>query len=66
MAAQAAGGVKGIAGYLEAQAEKNPGPFMTLLGKVLPTQVAGDPENPIAPAHTTEIIFVAAKDRERA
>ena len=66
MAAQAAGGVKGIAGYLEAQAEKNPGPFMTLLGKVLPTQVAGDPENPIAPAHTTEIIFVADKDGKRA
>ncbi|MGV1845942.1 MULTISPECIES: hypothetical protein [unclassified Rhizobium] len=25
----------------------NPGPFMTLLGKVLPLQIGGDPENPL-------------------
>ena len=62
MAAQAAGGVKGIAGYLEAQAEKNPGPFMTLLGKVLPTQVAGDPENPLQNQHLVEVVFVEAKN----
>ena len=34
--------------YLARQAEENPGPFMTLVGKVLPTQITGDPENPIA------------------
>jgi hypothetical protein len=28
--------------YLVGQAKKNPGPFMTLLGKVLPTQVSGE------------------------
>lgn len=32
-----AGGVD----YLAAQAEENPGPFMTLVGKVLPMQVTG-------------------------
>jgi len=63
MAAQAAGGAKGIAGYFEAQAKKNPGPFMALLGKVSPLQVvSGDPENPLAPSHTVEIVFVAAKN----
>lgn len=31
-----------IALYLEEQARQNPGPFMALLGKVLPTQLAGN------------------------
>lgn len=30
--------------YLQAQAEKNPGAFLTLVGKVLPLQVGADPE----------------------
>ena len=38
-----AGGVD----YLIAQAGENPTAFMTLLGKVLPLQVAGDPDNPL-------------------
>lgn len=29
--------------YLARQAEENPGPFMQLVGKVLPTTLAGDP-----------------------
>lgn len=33
--------------YLARQAEENPQAFMTLLGKVLPTQLTGDPENPV-------------------
>lgn len=36
-----------MAVYLQQQAIENPGPFMALLGKVLPMQVTGDPENPI-------------------
>ena len=40
-AASNAGGAEGIVGYLTAQAEANPGPFMSLLGKVLPTEMAG-------------------------
>ena len=43
-AAAAAGnkvGTEGMVSYLTVQAEENPGPFMALLGKVLPMQVEG-------------------------
>lgn len=33
--------------YLLAQAKVNPVAFMTLIGKVLPTTLANDPDNPI-------------------
>lgn len=36
-----------MAEYLKQQALANPGPFMSLLGKVLPMQVVGDAENPL-------------------
>lgn len=39
-----AGGVD----YLHRQAEQNPGPFLTLVGKVLPMQIAGDPQQPLS------------------
>lgn len=42
MAAEGAGGKGGIVAYLQEQAILNPGPFLTLLGKVLPTQIAGE------------------------
>jgi len=44
MAAETAGGGNpdGLVNYLVAQAKQNPGPFMTLLGKVLPMQVSGE------------------------
>lgn len=32
----------GLVSYLEQQAVDNPGPFLSLLGKVLPMQIAGD------------------------
>lgn len=35
-------GSEGLVSYLEAQAGANPGPFMALLGKVLPMQVTGE------------------------
>lgn len=35
-------GDEGLVSYLEEQAEKNPAPFMSLLGKVLPMQVTGE------------------------
>jgi hypothetical protein len=38
---------KGGVEYLERQAEANPTAFMTLVGKVLPLQVSGDPEHPL-------------------
>lgn len=46
-AAQNAGGEGGMVGYLEHQANENPAAFMSLLGKVLPMQIAGDAENPL-------------------
>ena len=46
-AAEAAGGEGGMTAYLTVQARKNPAAFMTLLGKVLPMQIAGDQESPI-------------------
>lgn len=41
-AAAKAGGRDGLVGYLTVQAVENPGPFMSLLGKVMPMQIAGD------------------------
>lgn len=47
-AAEAAGGPPdGLVRYLKEQAVKNPGPFMALLGKVLPLQVTGPDGGPI-------------------
>jgi len=40
-------GNDGLVSYLEVQAIENPGPFMALLGKVLPMQVAGENGGPI-------------------
>jgi hypothetical protein len=37
----------GLVAYLKQQANDNPGPFMALLGKVLPTQVTGEGGAPI-------------------
>ena len=41
--------LQGVGGqaYLEEQAQKNPVAFMTLLGKVLPMQIGGDPADPL-------------------
>lgn len=53
MVMTALGNVGGVA-YLERQADENPQAFMTLVGKVIPLQVGGDPENPLK--SVTEII----------
>jgi len=42
MAAERAGGPGGLTAYLERQADENPVAFMSLLSKVLPTQLAAD------------------------
>lgn len=36
-----------MAVYLKKQAEANPGPFLALLGKVLPMQVTGEDGGPV-------------------
>jgi hypothetical protein len=46
-AGEAAGGDDGLVGYLRKQAIENPGPFLSLLGKVLPLQVGGEGGGPI-------------------
>jgi hypothetical protein len=43
-AIEAGGGKNGLVAYLKVQAIKNPGPFLALLGKVLPMQVTGEGE----------------------
>jgi len=40
-------GQEGLVSYLQAQAKLNPGPFMSLLGKVLPMQVTGEGGGPL-------------------
>lgn len=37
----------GGADYLYNQSQSNPSAFMTMLGKILPTQIAGDEESPL-------------------
>ena len=55
-AAEGAGGKDGLVGYLQAQASENPGPFLALLGKVLPMQIGGDPDNPVVVSITRRIV----------
>jgi hypothetical protein len=47
-----AGGVA----YLLTQAQSNPNAFLTLVGKVLPMTVAGDPENPLGVVTRIELV----------
>lgn len=55
-AAEAAGGEGGTVGYLTAQANANPAAFLTLIGKVLPTTLAGDPDNPLTTITRIELV----------
>jgi len=64
-------GREGLVEYLKDQAIKNPGPFLALLGKLLPLQVSGDPDNPIrhkiehdAERFTSAIASLATRARE--
>ena len=55
MILQALDGAGGV-DYLVTQAERNPNAFLGLIGKVLPLQVQGDPDEPIT--HKVAIEFV--------
>lgn len=46
--------------YLLTQAQTNPNAFLTLVGKVLPMTVAGDPANPVRTS--IEVAFVERSD----
>ena len=50
-------GKGGTVNYLRKQAVLNPGPYMSLLGKVLPTQLTGDAENPVHLKHDSDNAF---------
>jgi hypothetical protein len=64
IAATKAGGKGGMAGYLEEQAKENPGPFLSLLGKVLPLQVTGENGSPLV-LQLIERKIVQADNRDR-
>jgi hypothetical protein len=49
---------KGGKQYLVEQAERNPTAFMALLGKILPTQLSGDPDNPLQVHQVIEQVIV--------
>jgi len=55
-----AGGVK----YLTKQAMENPGPFMSLIGKILPKTIQGDSGNPVCIMEMSrdKLIAIAAGD----
>jgi hypothetical protein len=42
--------------YLLTQAKANPAAFLTLIGKVLPTTLAGDPDNPVKLVTRVELV----------
>lgn len=49
---------KGGVDYLVEQADQNPTAFLSLVGKVLPMTVGGDPGNPIETHHKVEFVIV--------
>lgn len=61
-AADKAGGKAGLIGYLETQAKENPGPFLSLLGKVLPLQINGGEDESGQPK-AIEIRYVSPTGR---
>ena len=60
-AAEGAGGKKGLVGYLQERAKDQPGPFMALLGKVLPLQIANEGDGTFT-VTVIERVIVKAKD----
>lgn len=48
--------------YLKTQATQNPAAFLTLVGKVLPLQVAGDAANPITHVMRVELVGLTSGD----
>jgi hypothetical protein len=59
-AAEKAGGRGGTTAYLVRQATENPTAFMALLGKILPTQIGNDPDNPLTITVIERVIVKAA------
>ena len=53
----------GLVTYLTEQARKNPGPFMSLLGKVLPMQVTGMDNGPLETITRIELVAPTPDDQ---
>ncbi len=51
-------GVGGV-DYLQGVAQSHPAAFLSLIGKVMPTQIVGDPENPLRIESITRRIIEA-------
>ena len=49
--------------YLVRVAQEDPKTFCTLLGKILPTQLAGDPNDPIKTISRIDVVFVRPGDQ---
>ncbi len=52
-----------LSAYLLQQANGNPTAFLALLGKVLPMQVGGEPDNPLEMIHKIERVIVYPGDQ---
>ncbi len=65
MAAELSGqdkkGKNGLVGYLVRMANTDMKAFAPLLGKVLPLQIAGDPDNPVKVVGRIERVIIDAK-----
>jgi hypothetical protein len=55
---------EGSVAYLVQQAQTNPTPFLTLVGKVLPMTVAGDPENPLGVVTRIELVAMSEQRKD--
>ncbi len=58
-------GKDGLISYLEQQATDKPTPFLSLLGKVLPMQVVGDPDQPLQAVTRIEIVPLISDDNSQ-
>jgi hypothetical protein len=57
MVKEALEGVGGVE-YLEKQARENPVAFLSLVGKLIPHEIAGDPDNPLLAITRIECVLV--------
>jgi hypothetical protein len=57
MIVDALDGVGGVE-YLQETARSHPAAFLSLIGKVMPVQIAGDEDNPLRHVHKVELVGV--------
>ncbi len=52
----------GAVGYLKLQAIEEPVAFMSLVGRIIPTQIGGDPDNPLKVIERIERVIIGAAE----